>query len=255
MPLERVTIQWSITSEALNRFNHAFGGTWGGNPCSFHHNLFACNTGRNPSIGMNGEFDFRNNVIFNWAHRTADGGDGSSRVNLVNNYFKPGPATEGDLRHRIAKMQARWQGDDHPGCGLWYIDGQPRRRLPEDHREQLGRRDLLQPGREGQGHDRAPGHRGRGPLPRAVPVPAGRDRVRRGGLRARPGPRRRLAPPPRPGRPPGHRDRSARAGRPSRTGSSTTRPTSAAGPSTRAARPRPTPTATACPTPGSGPTA
>jgi pectate lyase len=123
MPLERVTIQWSITSEALNRFNHAFGGTWGGNPCSFHHNLFACNTGRNPSIGMNGEFDFRNNVIFNWAHRTADGGDGSSRVNLVNNYFKPGPATEGDLRHRIAKMQARWQGDDHPGCGLWYIEG------------------------------------------------------------------------------------------------------------------------------------
>lgn len=123
MPLERVTIQWSITSEALNRFNHAFGGTWGGNPCSFHHNLFACNTGRNPSIGMNGQFDFRNNVLFNWSHRTADGGDGSSRINLVNNYLKPGPATEGDLRHRIAKMQGRWQGDDHPGCGLWYIEG------------------------------------------------------------------------------------------------------------------------------------
>jgi hypothetical protein len=30
MPLERVTIQWSISSEALDRFHHAFGGTWGG---------------------------------------------------------------------------------------------------------------------------------------------------------------------------------------------------------------------------------
>src|SRR5205823_2247262 len=33
------------------------------------------------------------------------------------------PATEGDLRHRICKMQGRWQGDDYPGCGLWYIEG------------------------------------------------------------------------------------------------------------------------------------
>jgi hypothetical protein len=124
MPLENVTIQWSITSEALDRFHHAFGGTWGGKPCSFHHNLFACNTGRNPSIGMNGLFDFRNNVLFNWVHRTIDGGDGSSRVNLVANYFKAGPATKDEaMRHRICKLQGRWEGDDHPGCGKWYVEG------------------------------------------------------------------------------------------------------------------------------------
>ena len=132
MPLENVTIQWSISSEALNPNNHAFGGTWGGKPCSFHHNLFACNTGRNPSIGMNGLFDFRNNVLFNWAHRTVDGGDGSSRVNLVNNYFKAGPATKDEaLRRRICKLQGRWIKDDFPGCGLWYVEGNHVEGYPE----------------------------------------------------------------------------------------------------------------------------
>ncbi|MBX6315546.1 MAG: polysaccharide lyase [Isosphaeraceae bacterium] len=132
MPLENVTIQWSISSEALNLNNHAFGGTWGGEPCSFHHNLFACNTGRNPSIGMGGLFDFRNNVLFNWVHRTIDGGDGSSRINLVANYFKAGPATKAEaLRHRICKIQRRGENYEYPGCGHWYVagnyvDGYPR---------------------------------------------------------------------------------------------------------------------------------
>src|SRR4051812_38747143 len=123
MAVENLTIQWSISSEALDKNHHAFGGTWGGLGCSFHHNLFACNTGRNPSIGMGGGFDFRNNVLFNWQHRTIDGGDGSSRVNVVNNYYKPGPATHGALRHRICRLQPRWPKDDHPGAGLWYVAG------------------------------------------------------------------------------------------------------------------------------------
>ena len=56
---------------------------------------------------MGGAFDFRNNVLFNWQHRTIDGGDGSSRVNVVNNYFKPGPATTtATLRHRICKARS-----------------------------------------------------------------------------------------------------------------------------------------------------
>ncbi|MCS7337328.1 MAG: hypothetical protein NZ739_03710, partial [Verrucomicrobiae bacterium] len=50
-PVENITIQWCIVSEALDLNNHAFGGTWGGRNASFHHNLLACNTGRNPSIG------------------------------------------------------------------------------------------------------------------------------------------------------------------------------------------------------------
>jgi hypothetical protein len=124
LPVENLTIQWSISSEALNGFHHAFGGTWGGQECSFHHNLFACNTGRNPSIGTGGLFDFRNNVLFNWQHRTIDGGEGNSQVNLVANYFKPGPATtDAELRHRICKIDTRSQRYEHPGVGKWYVAG------------------------------------------------------------------------------------------------------------------------------------
>lgn len=123
LAVENITIQWSISSEALDLNNHAFGGTWGGKNATFHHNLFACNTGRNPSIGMGGGFDFRNNVLFNWRHRTMDGGDGSSRVNVINNYYKPGPATQGPLRFRICKCDARNSRDRYPGFGKWYVAG------------------------------------------------------------------------------------------------------------------------------------
>lgn len=122
MPTENLTIQWCISSEALNLNNHAFGGTWGGRNASFHHNLFACNTGRNASIGYGDHVDFRNNVIFNWQHRTFDGGDASSWVNLVANYFKPGPATnEGDIRHRVCKPQHLQMFSEAPTPGKWFV--------------------------------------------------------------------------------------------------------------------------------------
>jgi hypothetical protein len=122
LPVENLTIQWCISSEALDPFNHAFGGTWGGKNTSFHHNLFACNTGRNPSIGMGFDFDFRNNVLFNWRHRTIDGGDGSSTVNVIGNYYKPGPATtDAELRYRICKIDVRPKRYAFPGSGKWYV--------------------------------------------------------------------------------------------------------------------------------------
>ena len=96
LPLVNVTIQNSISSEALNPYHHAFGSTIGGLNSTFHHNLWACNTGRNPSVGMYGDFTFVNNVIFNWHHRTIDGGDHRSYYSIINNYFKPGPATPKD---------------------------------------------------------------------------------------------------------------------------------------------------------------
>lgn len=123
-PVENLTIQWCISSEALDLYNHAFGGTWGGRHASFHHNLFACNTGRNPSIGYGDHVDFRNNVLFNWRHRTIDGGDGSSWVNIVANYFKPGPATEeGEVRYRICKPQHLDMLSEGPMPGKWFVAG------------------------------------------------------------------------------------------------------------------------------------
>ena len=112
LPTVNITIQWSITSEALDTFNHAFGGTLGGANNTIHHNLFASNTGRNPSIGMGGDFNFVNNVLFNWRHRTADGGDETTTANIINNYLKPGPAAnDNGVKFRIiqpaaAKMDA-----------------------------------------------------------------------------------------------------------------------------------------------------
>jgi pectate lyase len=135
-PTKNVTVQWCISSEALNAKNHAFGGTWGGEDSTFHHNLFACNTGRNPSIGMGGEFDFRNNVIFNWRHRTMDGGDETSLVNVINNYYKPGPATNENMQSTMVRIEERDQyspgnrlrsGDWYPSTarrpGKWYAAG------------------------------------------------------------------------------------------------------------------------------------
>jgi pectate lyase len=122
MPVENLTIQWCISSEALDLNNHAFGATWGGKNCSFHHNLFACNTGRNPSIGWGDHFDFRNNVLFNWRHRTVDGGDASSMVNIVANYYKPGPAVnEGAVRYRICKPQHLDMHSEAQREGKWYV--------------------------------------------------------------------------------------------------------------------------------------
>ena len=109
LPSVNVTIQWSITSEALNIYNHAFGGDWGGRNTAFHHNLLACNTGRNPSVAMTYDFNFINNVLFNWRHRSVDGGDSNSVFNIINNYYKPGPATmDNAVRYRILEPAQSW---------------------------------------------------------------------------------------------------------------------------------------------------
>lgn len=135
-PAENVTIQWTISSEALDAKGHAFGGTWGGNPSTFHHNLFASNTARNPSIGMSGPFDYRYNVVFNWRHRTMDGGDETSMVNLINNYYKAGPATNKDMQAVFARIEERsmyspgsawaeggWYAKEANRPGKWYVAG------------------------------------------------------------------------------------------------------------------------------------
>ncbi len=125
LPAVNVTIQWCITSEALNTYNHAFGGDWGGRNTGFHHNLLACNTGRNPSIAMTYDFNFINNVLFNWRHRSVDGGDSNSVFNIINNYYKPGPATMDDaVRYRILEPAQSWNKAEHISrWGKAYVAG------------------------------------------------------------------------------------------------------------------------------------
>ncbi len=125
LPAVNVTIQWTITSEALNTYNHAFGGDWGGRNSMFHHNLLACNTGRNPSIAMTYDFNFVNNMLFNWRHRSVDGGDSNSLYNIINNYYKPGPATpDSAVRYRILQPAQSWsKADPVSRWGKAYVAG------------------------------------------------------------------------------------------------------------------------------------
>jgi len=107
---ENFTLQWCIISEGLNnsihsKGAHGFGGLWGGKNASFHHNLIAHFTQRSPAfdnLGLytsesqvkeyRGVVDFRNNVVYNWSFRAIEGGE-KGTFNVINNYFKPGPAT------------------------------------------------------------------------------------------------------------------------------------------------------------------
>jgi len=120
-----ITIQNSIFSESLDTWNHAFGSTLGGENCSFMRNLWADNAGRNPSVGWNGIFNFVNNVVFNWVHRSIDGGDYRASFNIINNYFKPGPATPKNsaVGHRIVKPEAGRSKLKYLVFGRCYVNG------------------------------------------------------------------------------------------------------------------------------------
>lgn len=120
-----ITIQNSIFAESLDTWNHAFGSTLGGENCAFVRNLWADNAGRNPSIGWNGIFNFANNVVFNWVHRSTDGGDYTAMYNIINNYYKPGPATpKGDpISHRILKPESGRSKLPYRVYGRAYVNG------------------------------------------------------------------------------------------------------------------------------------
>lgn len=102
------TVQWCMISESLfnslhKKGHHGYGGLWGGPGGSWHHNILAHHSSRNPRASGNeisGLMDCRNNVIYNWGFNSAYGGEMWPR-NWVNNYYKPGPATEPKVRQRI----------------------------------------------------------------------------------------------------------------------------------------------------------
>lgn len=100
---KNITFSRNIISEALNHSyhygRHSFAASISGHIGSYHHNLLAHCAGRNWSLAgglePNGQYagycDIRNNVVYNWRHRTTDGG--VFRCNFVNNLYLPGPAS------------------------------------------------------------------------------------------------------------------------------------------------------------------
>jgi len=130
---ENVTVQWCMITESLFNSNHSksthgFGGIWGSNYSTYHHNLIAHHSSRNPRFASGcGNTDYRNNVLYNWGYESCYGGEKQqqgnrefsfSHINMVGNYYKPGPATApGKVSHRIASPSSRGSSDK----GRWYI--------------------------------------------------------------------------------------------------------------------------------------
>lgn len=144
--MQNSTVQWCIAAQALRVTDakiaaeggefksHGFGGNWGGHYASYHHNLIAHCESRVPRLGPryttlalnnnDGErVDIRNNVFYNWGGEGCYGGE-AQQVNIVSNYYKPGPATDqskSGRAYRIAKPDvypANYSGKDKYGDWL-----------------------------------------------------------------------------------------------------------------------------------------
>ncbi|WP_018930501.1 Ig-like domain-containing protein [Gracilibacillus lacisalsi] len=125
---ENTTVQWSMISESLlisghSKGRHGYGGIWGGHNATFSNNLIATHISRTPALGNGGNTihpvandELVNNVIYNWGFNSMYGGE-NQRNNIMNNYFKPGPATYDNVSQRIISPGR----DGEPGW--FYIDG------------------------------------------------------------------------------------------------------------------------------------
>jgi len=126
---KNVTIQWTMISEACpnqGTNSHRFGAIWGNDYSTYHHNLIAHNENRTPRWASGaGHNDFRNNVTYNWGYGGSYGGERvqknsnfiGSWVNVIANYYKPGPGT--DSKDRIVSPSSRGSGDE----GNYYVSG------------------------------------------------------------------------------------------------------------------------------------
>jgi pectate lyase len=145
---DSTTLQWNLIAEPLNYSyhyekgdtdfeRHGFGGIWGGQHASFHHNLFAHCNNRTPRF--NGSrythpagfenCDFSNNVIYDWGTNNVYAGEGGN-YNIVANYYKPGPSTNPKTRaqllnpYKIDKEKGRLPYGKFYLAGN-YVDGAP----------------------------------------------------------------------------------------------------------------------------------
>lgn len=153
------TMQWCTAAESLNNAGHGkgahgYGGIWGGKLASFHHNMIAHVTNRVPrfngaryewdgykSNAMYDEYkwanpvqaenvDFRNCVMYNWGNSNGCyGGPGGGQINIVNNYYKGGPATPDNKAQRVTEISVASSGNSsgHPDIygmtSRYYING------------------------------------------------------------------------------------------------------------------------------------
>lgn len=143
------TMQWCTIAEALTNAGHdkgahGYGGIWGGKEASFHHNFLlhlqnrvprfngarynwsGYDTSKYPNTIQAERVDFRNCVMFNWGTGGCYGGPGGGYINMVNNYYKAGPATTNKTRVTQISKSDSSNGGDNPFPGYtsrYYING------------------------------------------------------------------------------------------------------------------------------------
>ena len=144
------TMQWCTLGEALanpghSKGEHSYGGIWGGKGASFHYNFLCHMQNRVPRFcGARYEWDgydtslygsaieaeqvdFRNCVMYNWGNGNGCyGGTGGGNINMVNNYYKAGPATTNKTRVTQVSVATSSNASGSPFmgyCSRYFIQG------------------------------------------------------------------------------------------------------------------------------------
>lgn len=132
------TVQWCILHEGLYASGHSkgarsYGCQWGGQTATYHHNLLAHNVSRTPRFNgvknndVNVLYDYVNNVNYNWGKENSAYGAyveiaGTYGCNMVNNYYKPGPARPGTSSSYFAQSSySASMGTNR--IAKWYLSG------------------------------------------------------------------------------------------------------------------------------------
>lgn len=115
-------------NSAESEAKHGMGSLLNGYETSITHNLWAHNGTRNPrleggftynNVTYNNKMEFSNNVVYNWGHNSAYGGErGNGEVNYTNNYFKPGPNTLSKVKNFLFDCDSSSKGKSS-----YYING------------------------------------------------------------------------------------------------------------------------------------
>ena len=147
---QHFTMQWCTLGEALanpghSKDEHSYGVIWSVKGAYFHHNFLCHMQNRVPRFcgarynyekydpekyanSVQAEIvDFRNCVMYNWgAGNGCYGGTGGGNINIVNNYYKAGPATKNKTRVTQISVatSSNASGSDFMGyCSRYYING------------------------------------------------------------------------------------------------------------------------------------